>query len=128
MQANGYEIAPNADLYGADLYGADLQGANLYCANLQSADLQGADLQGAIWAEGIILTRAPLQVTGLMWHVFILDAHMQIGCQLHPLADWAAFDDARIVEMDGRNALRFWRQYKAALLAMAAAWNADVGE
>ena len=44
---------------------------------------------------------------------------MQIGCELHSLAEWAAFDDARIARMDGRNALRFWRAHKDALLAIA---------
>jgi len=44
---------------------------------------------------------------------------MQIGCELHSLAEWAAFDDARIVAMDGRDALRFWRDHKEALLSLA---------
>ena len=44
---------------------------------------------------------------------------MQIGCELHPLAEWATFDDARICAMDGRDALRFWRAHKDALLALA---------
>lgn len=45
---------------------------------------------------------------------------MAIGCQIHPLADWFAFDDERILEMDGRKALVFWRRYKRLLLAIAA--------
>ena len=85
------------------------------------ANLTGANLTGAKWRDGITINRAPLQLSGLHWMVYILDDHMQIGCELHSLADWSAFDDARILQMDGRDALRFWRAKKAALLALAAA-------
>ena len=46
---------------------------------------------------------------------------MQIGCELHSLADWAAFDEKRIAAMDGCDALRFWRASKDALLGLARA-------
>ena len=44
---------------------------------------------------------------------------MQIGCELHSLAEWAAFDDRRIAEMDGTTSARFWRDHKDALLSLA---------
>ena len=93
--------------------------ANLAGANLAGANLADANLAGAKWRNGIVISKAPVQVYGLHWTVTILDAHMQIGCELHSLADWSAYDDARINEMDGREALRFWRAHKDALLAMA---------
>jgi hypothetical protein len=93
--------------------------ANLAGANLAGAYLAGANLAGAKWRDGITINRAPLQLFGLHYTVHILDAHMQIGCELHTLAEWRDFDDERIVKMDGRSALRFWRSHKAALLAMA---------
>ena len=108
-----------ADLSWADLSGANLSGADLSGANLSWADLSGADLSGAKWRDGITLTRAPLQLFGLAYTVHILDAHMQIGCELHALSEWREFDDARIVAMDGKTALKFWRAHKAALLALA---------
>ena len=108
-----------ADLSWADLSGANLSGADLSGANLSVADLSWADLYGAKWRDGITLTRAPLQLFGLAYTVHILDAHMQIGCELHALSEWREFDDARIVAMDGKTALKFWRAHKAALLALA---------
>src|SRR5574340_682747 len=84
------------------------------------ADLRGADLSGAHLREDITLNREPIQISGLRWHVYILDSHMQIGCELHSLDEWRGFDDARIVQMDGRDALRFWRAHKDALLSLAA--------
>ena len=110
-----------ANLSDANLSDANLSYANLSCAYLSGAYLSGANLSGAKWRDGITINRAPLQLSGLHWAVYILDDHMQIGCELHTLAEWAAFDDARIVEMDGKNALRFWRNHKAALLELAAA-------
>ena len=100
---------------------ANLSGANLIGANLSGANLSVANLSGAKWND-IIINRAPLQITiPNQWPIFILDDHMQIGCELHTLADWRQFDNARIVAMDGRSALAFWRKYKDVLLAMATA-------
>jgi hypothetical protein len=120
-----------ADLSGANLSGANLSGANLSCADLSGANLSGADLScaylsganlsGAKWGDGIVITKPPIQISGLRWFVTILDAHMQIGCELHSLAEWNGFDDRRIAEMDGRDALRFWREHKTALLGLRAA-------
>ena len=108
-----------ANLAGANLAGAYLAGAYLAGANLAGANLADANLAGAKWRNGITLTRAPLQLFGLAYTVNILDAHMQIGCELHALSEWREFDDARIVQMDGKTALKFWRAHKAALLALA---------
>ena len=113
----------DAYLGGADLSDAYLGGADLRGAYLGGADLRGACLGGTTWRDGIVLTRAPVIVDNLDdgWRVTILDTHMQIGCECHEFAAWRGFDDARIVAMDGRRALRFWRRYGPALLAMCAA-------
>ena len=87
-------------------------------ATSADANLAGAYLAGARWQD-ITISKPPIQLFGLYWSVTILDSHMQIGCELHSLAEWAAFDDARIAQMDGRNSLRFWRAHKDALLALA---------
>ena len=113
-----------ADLSDADLRGANLRGADLSGANLRGANLRGADLSGASFGEGVTAEQGVLQLIGLRWDVIIFDAHMRIGCQMHPLSDWASFDDRRIAEMDGVHALRFWRQHKSALLTLAQRGNA----
>jgi hypothetical protein len=114
-------VESRANLSDANLSRANLSGAYLSGANLSDAYLSRAYLSGAKWADGIVINKVPLQISGLHWFVTILDTHMQIGCQLHSLADWAAFDDRQITEMDGRDALRFWRENKDALLGMARA-------
>ena len=113
----------DANLTDANLAGANLTDANLAGANLAGANLTGANLAGAKW-RGIVISKPPLQLFGLKWRVTLLDAHMQIGCEFHSLSEWSAFDDARIVAMDGRDALRFWRDYKAVLFGLATASGA----
>jgi hypothetical protein len=109
-----------ADLGGADLRGADLGGADLRWAYLGGADLRWADLGGgAKWRDGIVIQRQPIQIYGLGWPVTILDAHMQIGCELHTFAEWRAFKDSRIRLMDS-SALKFWKHHGSALLALCA--------
>ena len=113
-----------ANLDGANLARANLARANLVRANLDGAslvwaNLDGANLAGAKFGDAVTAERGIRQVLGLRWPVIIFDAHMRIGCQLHSLADWATFTNREIVEMDGTDALLFWRRHKAMLLALA---------
>ncbi len=104
----------------ADLRGANLGGADLRRADLGGAYLRGANLRGAKWTEETTIQRAPIQIDSLDdgWPVYILDDHMQIGCELHSFDDWVGFDDRRILEMDGKPAAVFWKRYGPMLLAL----------
>ena len=116
-----WALKARANLADANLADAYLAGAYLADANLARANLAGANLAGAKWRDGVVINKQPIQISGLGYFVTILDAHMQIGCKLHSLADWAAFDDKRIAQMDGTKSARFWRDNKDALLAIAKA-------
>ena len=131
----------SADLCGASLYGANLRGANLTGAELYSAELTGANLAHAN-LTGAKLTSAKLtdadlteagltganlygadlqgqgilQINGLHWPVLVTPGHLQIGCEKHPHDDWRSFDNRRIAEMDGKEALKFWHENKDWLL------------
>ena len=113
----------DADLYGANLRGANLRGADLYDANLYGADLYGANLYGAN-LYGYKLTKTPLFLYNLEWDVTITTTFLRIGCQVHPISDWASFDDDRISEMSS-SALTFWRKYKSAIMALCEAHKAE---
>ena len=91
-------------------------GANLRCANLYSANLRGANL------EGEKLTKTPLQLNNLKWPVLISDKYLRIGCQRFTIEEWKNFDDAAIVKMDFA-ALKFWRKWKAPIIALCDAHN-----
>ena len=105
-----------ANLDGADLYGANLRGANLRCADLRGADLYGANLRGAN-LDGEKLTKTPLQLNNLKWFVLISDKYLRIGCQRFTIEEWKNFDDETIVKMDFA-ALKFWRKWKASIIAL----------
>ena len=112
-----------ADLRGANLSGAYLRGANLRGANLSGANLRGADLSGAN-LRGANLSGANLWATlgnrKEIKSLFIVDTYpivytaedLQIGCERHTIFEWKAFDNNRIVKMDGETALEFWREWK----------------
>ena len=115
-----------AYLSGAYLSGANLSGANLSGAYLSGADLFGADLSGAKWNGSITLTQAPIQISiPNYWMVYILDHHMQIGCEIHTFEEWSGFDDRQIKRMSGQ-ALEFWRKYKPMLMAACEARHAKI--
>ena len=105
-----------ANLSGADLSMANLSGANLSRANLSMANLSWANLSGDIKIQ-----KQPIQVDAIKYYVLIFDAHMKIGCEFHTLSEWWEFDDKRIVEMDGKCALEFWRKWKSPLQAICEA-------
>ena len=125
-----------ADLDGADLYGADLEGANLRGASLRGASLRGASLRGANLCgadfrgadldgadlDGEKLVKTPLQLNNLKWFVLISDKYLRIGCQRFTIEEWRNFDDAAIVKMDFA-ALKFWRKWKAPIIALCDAHN-----
>jgi hypothetical protein len=114
----------DADLRGADLYDANLRGANLSGANLRGANLSGANLSGAN-LEGEKLIKTPIQINNLRWFILVSENYMRIGCQRFTHEEWTEFNNHRIAEMDGRDALKFWAQWKAPLLAMCAAHKGE---
>ena len=114
-----------ADLWGADLKGADLRDADLKRADLKSANLRGADLMGADLLGADLMGADLMDCNGNMIHIksvfcgqypvtYTVDV-MQIGCQRHNIAEWWEFDNNRILEMDGKTALKWWRTWKPIL-------------
>ena len=111
-----------AYLARANLARANLDGANLDGANLARANLAGAYLARAKLSEDITISKTPIQLQGIgPWPVIIFDQHMKIGCQFHSLAEWEAFDNRKIIAMDGRDAAKFWATNKDLLLGLARA-------
>ena len=123
------------NLYGANLNGANLEGANLFSTNLDWANLNGANLTHANLTRANLthanLTHANLNYAKLegtsgnlnnlksvfcdTYPVTYTAEVMQIGCQCHKIEDWWGFSDARIIEMEGKTALKWWRTWKPIL-------------
>ncbi len=108
----------DADLGDANLRGANLRGAYLRGANLRGANLGDADLGDANISDGITITKAPLQITGLYWFVTIWDQHMQIGCEFHPHEEWRNFADDDWLRMGGKEALQMKREQFPMLIGL----------
>ena len=104
-----------ANLYGANLTRANLDGANLDGANLTRANLDGANLDGANLYGASGNLKHLKSVFCETYPVTYTAEVMQIGCQRHKLEDWWSFDDARIIEMDEKGALKWWRTWKPIL-------------
>lgn len=83
------------------------------CANLSNASLRDANLRGAE-------LRSCSGDRNRIKSIFAPDAYpitytsdtLQIGCQRHKISDWWWFDDRCIAEMDGKEAIQFWREWK----------------
>jgi len=99
---------------------ANLSGADLSGAYLSRADLSGADLSGAN-GEKITIEKTPIQILTEVYDIIIFDEHMKIGCEFHSLAEWWAFKDSQIAEMDRTRARKFWKAWKALLKAICKA-------
>lgn len=100
-------ILPGADLTSASLYDANLAEANISRTNLTGSAIYKARLAGAHgindWVKCIQIERYPIAYTS-----DVLD----IGCKQGLISAWKEVDDRCIIEMGGRDALRFWRKYK----------------
>ena len=106
-----------ANLTDANLTDANLTRANLTYANLAYANLAYANLTNVRSFWGTIGNMAEIKSIQVdTWPVTYTATHMQIGCQLHPLSDWWAFDDEQIGDMD-RKALGWWAKAKPVLRA-----------
>ena len=104
-----------AYLRGADLRGTDLSGADLNDADLSGTDLRGAYLNDAYY-NGEKLDKEPIQLLGLKYFILITKEQIKIGCELHKASEWKEFDDKRIIEMNGKEALKWWKEHKDLIL------------
>lgn len=106
----------------AQIYGADLSRARMIRTQVAGVLLAGANLTDMVMKDVILdgerISRTPIQLLGLTWPVYITPQYMRIGCQRHKHEEWAGFDDARIQQMDLRQAPAFWRKHRDVLLAI----------
>ena len=111
------------DTNGSEGSRANLTRANLYGVNLTRANLDGVNLHGASGnlnnLKSVFCDTYPVTYTAEV---------MQIGCQCHKLEDWWSFDDARIIEMEGKTALKWWRTWKPILQQIIATSPANATE
>ena len=104
---------------GGEFRGGEFRGGAFLGGEFWGDAFRGGEFRGgAFWGEK--LSRNPLLLRGLKWHVTITDNQMEIGCERHLISEWRTFDNATINRMD-RHALKFWLAHKAVLLALCEA-------
>jgi len=91
----------------------NLREANLSWANLSGEDLSEANLSGAN-LRGVHGNNKEIKSLHIFeeYDIAYTFERLQIGCENHAIDEWWEFDDERILEMDGRKALKFWRKNK----------------
>ena len=65
-------------------------------------------------------------IAGGDYNITILPRLIQIGCQRHTKEEWWRFTDKEILDMDGRDGLKWWKKWKPILMAICA--EAEKGE
>jgi len=106
-------IKKDADLWGADLRDANLREANLWDADLWDANLREADL----WGQKIYISPNFMELEP--YRIMAFNSVIKIGCELHTIEEWEGFSDKRILEMEGKKALEWWKSYKEPILTIA---------
>ena len=54
---------------------------------------------------------SPINVTGLLWDITIMDKHIHIGCEFHTAEEWFKLKDSQIKAMH-TDALPWWKENK----------------
>jgi len=98
---------------------ARVSGNAWVCGNARVSG--NAEVRGnAVVSGNAVVTIKIKNLIGFDYNITILDKHIQIGCELHTFDDWFSFSDKRILEMDGKRALKFWKTWKPILQTMTA--------
>jgi len=105
-----------ADLSSANLSYADIRYADLSSTNLSSANLSYADLSSASSGNNIEVKTLQLGE----YYTVISAYKVCVGCQSHTLEEWKGFDDRAILEMDGKDGLIWWKQWRDVICQVAA--------
>jgi uncharacterized protein YjbI with pentapeptide repeats len=98
-----------------DLRGADLQGAYLRGAYLRGAKNEKIEIKNTI-----------ITIQNLDYVIMIFSGYIKIGCQQHKLELWENFADEEIIKMDGKKAIKFWREWKNILIEMCRKENEKI--
>lgn len=54
-------------------------------------------------------------IIGVRYNITITPKYIKIGCQYHTKEEWWSFTDREILEMDGKEGLKWWKKWKPIL-------------
>ena len=102
------EVYENAEVYG----NARVFGDAEVCEN---AKVYG---DAEVYENAVATTTVKTFGNAFAYKITITDKHIKIGCQQHLKNEWKDFEDRKIIEMDGKKALEFWRMFKPVLQSL----------
>ena len=117
------EVYENAEVYGnARVY----ENAEVYGDAVVYGDARvfgDAEVYGdaRVFGDAEVCENAKVTTTvntfgnAFIYKITVTDKHIKIGCQQHLKNEWKDFEDRKIIEMDGKKALEFWRMFKPVL-------------
>ena len=79
-----------------------------------------ARVSGDAWVSGDARV-SPIFISSLRYPITITDKHIRIGCKFHSFEDWEEFDDKRILEMEGKQSLKWWKVHKPLIMGIVEA-------
>ena len=82
------------------------ENADLWNADLRNADLRNADI-------------AILSTVHQKYDVRMVNNIIKIGCECHTVSKWVKFTNREVLEMDGKDGLRWWKEYKPVIIPLA---------
>jgi carbonic anhydrase/acetyltransferase-like protein (isoleucine patch superfamily) len=111
-EVHGYAwICDNAQIYGnAEVYGGALISEDArVCGN--------AEVGGNTAVIGDIIRHQNdcKNIIGERYNITITPKYIKIGCQHHTKEEWWKFTDREILEMDGKDGLKWWTKWKPLL-------------
>lgn len=68
-----------------------------------------------VFGDAEVTTTVKTFGNAFIYEITVTDKHIKIGCQQHLKSEWKDFEDRKIIEMDGKKALEFWRMFKPVL-------------
>ena len=68
--------------------------------------------EARVYGEARATTVVKTFGNGFDYRITVTDKHIKIGCQQHLKSEWYNFQEGKIIEMDGKRALKFWRIFK----------------
>ncbi len=107
------------DIWGGTIWGGTIWGGDIWGGTIWGGDIRGGDIRGGTIRGGDIVKDSPIYIGGLQWNITIKSTHITIGCEHHTHKEWDKFSDKRILEMAGKDALKFWKSHKKTIIQFA---------
>ena len=122
-------VSDNARVYGNALVydsalvsgNAQVSGNALVYGNPRVYDSAWVSGNALVYGNARVYDNArvsPISITNLKYQTTITDNHLRVGCEMHTFEEWNKFSDNRILAMEGKEALKWWKAHKPLIMGI----------